>query len=35
MNNMTTDAVEVYEAFLKLNTKEMKKALKAGLQKGL
>lgn len=35
MNNMTTDAVEVYEAFLKLNTKEMKKALTAGLKKGL
>ena len=35
MNNITTDAVEVYESFLQLNTKEMKKALKAGLQKGL
>ncbi len=35
MNNMTTDADEVYNAFLNLNTKEMKKALTAGLKKGL
>lgn len=32
---MTTDADEVYNAFLNLNTKEMKKALTAGLKKGL
>ena len=35
MNNMTTDADEVYNAFLNLNTKEMKKALTTGLKKGL
>lgn len=35
MNDFTTNANEVYEAFLDFNSKEMAKALKGGLKKSL
>ena len=34
-NEITTNAVSVYDQFMKLNFKEMKKALRSGLRKAL